>query len=96
MEDLIVHGNQAFEIVVLPTYKIDERLNVEVEDSHPPEIMFMGLGWHRDEIEKLKIPAGSDMEHDKHYRQFYNDELEKVSEIFNKRSPFNSFDLKRG
>ena len=68
MEDLIIHGNQAFEIVVLPTYKLDERLNVEVEDSHPPEIMFMGLGWHRDEIEKLKIPAGSDMEHDKHYR----------------------------
>jgi hypothetical protein len=53
---------------VLPIYKIDERLNVEVEDSKPPNIMFMGLGWHRDEKEKLKIPVGSDMEHDKHYR----------------------------
>lgn len=26
---------------------MDERLKVEVEDKEPPEIMFLGLGWHR-------------------------------------------------
>ena len=39
---------------MLPKYTIDLRLGVEVEDKEPPEIMFMGLGWHRDEKEKLK------------------------------------------
>lgn len=68
MEDLNAQGSQAFEIVVLPKYIIDPRLGVEVEDREPPEIMFMGLGWHRDDKEKLKNPVGSDMVHDKHYR----------------------------
>ena len=53
---------------MLPKYIIDPRLGVEVEDREPPEIMFMGLGWHRDDKEKLKNPVGSDMVHDKHYR----------------------------
>jgi len=32
LEDLISQGNMAFEIVVLPKYKTDERLGVEVEE----------------------------------------------------------------
>lgn len=30
---------------------MDERLGVEVEDGQPPDAMFMGLGWHRDDLE---------------------------------------------
>ena len=56
----------------------------------------MGLGWHRDEKDKLKIPVGTEMKHDKHYRQFYKNELENVDEIFSRSSPFNSFEIKRG
>ena len=45
----------------------------------------MGLGWDKDKDSNQK-----------HYRLFYNDELENIKEIFPKPSPFNSFDIKRG
>jgi hypothetical protein len=32
----------------------------------------------------------------KHYRQYFDEELEKVKDIFVKESPFNSYEIKRG
>ena len=51
----------------------------------PPKAMFMPLGWDEDRDTKRK-----------HYRQFFNDELELVTDIFPSVSPFNTYDLKRG
>ena len=45
------------------------------------------------------MPIGFDEDKDtkrKHYRQYFNDELELVKEIFPTTSPFNTYDLKRG
>jgi hypothetical protein len=36
------------------------------------------------------------MEEKKHYRRFYNDELENVKEVLPVASPFNTYDLKKG
>ena len=47
--------------------------------------MFIGLGWDEDETTGRK-----------HYRSFYNDELENNKDIFPKPSPFDSFEIKRG
>jgi hypothetical protein len=47
--------------------------------------MFFPLGWDEDRETKRK-----------HYRQYFNDELEFVKEIFPEISPFNTYDLKRG
>lgn len=45
----------------------------------------MGLGWD-------ETP-----EHGRrHYRRFYNDELENIKEIMPVPSPFHTYDLKRG
>lgn len=55
------------------------------EIDPPNDSLYMPLGW--DENEKTGR---------KHYRQFYNDELENNKEIFPQSSPFNSFELKRG
>lgn len=71
--------------VIQPVYKFDKRLQVEKEDLPPPEELYMGLGWDEDKDTKRK-----------HYRLFYNDELENVKEIFPKTSPFNTYDLIRG
>jgi hypothetical protein len=45
----------------------------------------MPLGWDEDKYTKRK-----------HYRQYYTDELENITDIFESKSPFNTFDLKRG
>lgn len=72
--------------VIKPKYKRDEKLKVDREIDVPPEEVFMGLGWDED--------ASTDR---RHYRKFYTDELENVTEIMGeKKSPFNSYDLKRG
>ena len=51
----------------------------------PPEELYMGLGWDEDKESNKK-----------HYRLYYNDELENIKDIFPKPSPFNTFELKRG
>ena len=64
---------------------MDERLKVDKEIAPPPVSLYIGLGW--DEF------SGQNR---KHYRQYYNDELENNKEIFPQASPFNSYELKRG
>ena len=75
----------------MPKYEQDPRLKVDREVMPPPKAMFMTLGWDEDRDTKRK-----------HYRQFFNDELELVTDIFPSVSvfpsvsPFNTYDLKRG
>ena len=49
-----------FKNVIMPEYKLDERLNVYREINVPPETMYLGLGWD-DKPEAKK----------RHYRRFY-------------------------
>ena len=70
----------------MPQYKRDETLMIDREFDSPPEALFMGLGW---DVDKDTLR--------RHYRRYYPDELENVTEIIgDKKSPFNSYDLKRG
>ena len=70
----------------MPTYERDEHLQVDRECNNPPETLFIGLGWDEDAETKRK-----------HYRRYYPDELENVTEVMgDKPSPFNSYNLKRG
>jgi hypothetical protein len=50
--------------------------------------LYEALGWDEDRQNPTK--------HKKHYRFYYNDELENIHEIFQKKSPFNSFPLTAG
>jgi hypothetical protein len=68
-----------------PKYKLDERLQVHREVDMPPENMFIGLGW--DETPE---------DNRKHYRRFYNDELEFVKDVMPVVTPFHEFIIKKG
>lgn len=48
MEKLNREGDDASKVILMPKYKLDERLNVEKEFDKPPEDMFMPLGWDED------------------------------------------------
>ena len=70
--------------VVYPTYHYDERLKIHREDVPPPKEVY--------------LPIGYDPKHDskqKHYRRFYEDELENIPEVF-PDSPFQSFPIISG
>ncbi len=69
----------------MPKYKLDERLQVNREYDFPPDSLFMGLGWDPEPDSKQK-----------HYRRYYNCELEKNPEIMTKESPFDQYPLKKG
>lgn len=64
--------------VIMPKYKLDEKMCVDREYDCPPEQMFIGLGWDED--------ATTDR---RHYRRFYPDELENCTDILPIPSPFN-------
>ena len=72
---------------MMPKYKLDKRLKVDREDMEfkPSVDTYIGLGWDEDATTLRK-----------HYRQYYNDELENIKEIFPVKSPFHSIELKKG
>lgn len=78
-------GDDAADIIRRPSYEMDERLKVYKEVDPPHDDLYMGLGWDEDKDTKRK-----------HYRQFFNGELENNTEIFPEKSPFDTFDIKRG
>lgn len=59
-------------------------LNVMREISHPPESLYIGLGY--DETPE---------DNRRHYRRYYPDELENVKELMGE-PPFIQYELKRG
>jgi uncharacterized protein YjaG (DUF416 family) len=48
------------------------------------------------EAEGMQEEEASTLKQVKHYRRYYNNELEKVKEVLPKESPFQSYDIKRG
>jgi hypothetical protein len=72
--------------VCRPTYKRNERLNNFEETEFPPKEVYEPLGWDRE--------PGVTTE--KHYRKFYEDELENVEEIMSTPSEFDQYMLKKG
>jgi len=72
--------------VCRPAYKRNERLNNFEETDFPPKEVYEPLGWDRE-------PGVST---EKHYRKFYEDELETVEEIMSTPSEFDQYMLKKG
>lgn len=64
-------GDDANKVVIMPTYTMHPRYKVDIEDLSPPKEIYMGLGWDEDSTTCKK-----------HYRHFYNDELENIKEVF--------------
>jgi hypothetical protein len=58
-------------MIVMPKYKMDERLKVYRECGAPPKTLYIGLGWDEEHDQKRK-----------HYRQYQSDELENNKEVF--------------
>jgi len=84
-EDMIQSGDDPYQMIIMPKYSKDKRLKVYREINPPKDSIYIGLGWDKDQ------KSGT-----KHYRQYYNDELENIKEIFPNQSPFNTYDLTRG
>jgi hypothetical protein len=72
----------------MPKYQYDERLKVNREIHKPPATIYMELGHNEDPPEKPE-------EDKKHYRKYFNDELENNKEIFPKM-PFHTSNIIRG
>ena len=70
--------------VVMPKYKYDERLKISRECDKPPSELFLGLSFDPTPESKQK-----------HYRKYYEDELENIKEVMPK-SPFEEYELRRG
>lgn len=81
-------GNEAHKTVILPKYEFDTRLNIQREVQKPPATIYMEMGFNSEH------PTDPSLEK-KHYRRFYDDELENVKEIFPKM-PFYTVDIIRG
>ena len=78
-------GKDATHIILMPEYTEDHRLKIDREVNKPSEKLYLGLGWDEDGTTKRR-----------HYRKFYADELENITEVMPKPSPFNSYNIKRG
>jgi len=84
-ESMIRAGQDASATILRPKYAEDPRLKVDKEVNPPPSNLYIPLGWDEDKDTGRK-----------HYRKFYNDELENDTNIFPTPSPFNSYNLMRG
>lgn len=84
-EDYIRAGEDPSQIVIMPRYKLDERLRIDREVAAPPSAVYIGLGWDEDATTNRR-----------HYRQLYGEELEKNKDIFAQASPFNTYEIKKG
>jgi len=71
--------------VVWPKYKYDKKFMVHREIDPPSDKLFIALGYDDDHKTARK-----------HYRLYYNDELENIKEIFPEVSPFEKYTIKRG
>lgn len=74
--------------ILTPQYYFDDRLKIKREINKPPSTLYMELGHN-------PTPPATPEEEKKHYRKFYDDELENCEDIFDE-SPFYSVDVVRG
>jgi hypothetical protein len=83
-------GQAAYKNIQFPSYVYDDRLKIMKEDNTtaPPPTIYKKIGF--DLIPPEDVSKGN-----KHYRRFYDDELENIQEIFPKK-PFHQSDIYRG
>lgn len=77
METFRAQGNSSAANIITPQYERDAILDCDREIKKPPETLYIALGWDEDSTTERK-----------HYRRFYNDELENVQEVLAISSPF--------
>jgi hypothetical protein len=82
-------GEGIVENIVMPTYELDARINVYREKTRPPNSIFVPLGYDVPTTDGKKV-----LEPKRHYRRYFEDELENNKEIFD-RSPFKNFNITR-
>ena len=85
MEAFRAQGNSSAANIIMPKYKHDDILDCDREINKPPETLYIGLGWDEDSTTERK-----------HYRRFFNDELENVKDVLAISSPFQTYEIKRG
>ena len=85
MEEFKQSGHGTASNIVMPSYECDTFLECDREINKPPESQYIGLGWDEDSSTERK-----------HYRRFYNDELENVKDVLGIGSPFNTYQITRG
>ena len=66
-------------------YELDTRINANREVNLPPDSVFIGLGWDPTPEDKRR-----------HYRRFYNDELENITEVMPVPTPFDAYKILKG
>ena len=71
IQESISQSRTGFANVCWPTYKFDDRLQVDREVEHPSDQIFFPVGYNE------KRPA-DDEKGNKHYRRYYNKPLEEV------------------
>jgi hypothetical protein len=91
----------AFDNIVFPQFKYDERLKVDREVKIPSNQLFYPVGYVKDskEYDKEKL-VESDTLPSKHYRRFYPLELENATSVGNSKlkifeSPFQKLNIYR-
>ena len=84
-EDMKRKGDDPYKTIVKPQYQLDPLLNVYREINIPPNTLYIGLGFD-------DVPD----DNRKHYRRYFADELENISELLPKPQPFDTYYLKRG
>lgn len=74
--------------VLMPRYEFDDRLKMMREINKPPASLYMEIGYNPTPPTDLSLDK-------KHYRKFYDDELENCKDIF-EESPFYTVNVVRG
>lgn len=77
-------GEKTHKNIIMPKYKFSERLKVDLEEEGPPASLYMPIGYDKSSEDGIK-----------HYRRYYQDELENNKEIF-PQMPFHCCDVMRG
>lgn len=77
-------GAKTHKNIIMPVYKFNERLKMDLEEEGPPTSLYLPLGYDTKPEDKKK-----------HYRRFFQDELENNKEIF-PVMPFHTSTIHRG
>ena len=71
---------ESYKNILYPKYELDKRLNVKREiEPKPPVTIYKEIGYDQNPPED--VSTGN-----KHYRKYFEDELENVKEIFAKKA----------
>jgi len=64
-------GEEVFKNILYPKYQFDERLKINREVNKPPSTLYFELGYNETHPTDPKLEK-------KHYRRYYDDELENI------------------